>query len=120
MSEEKQEVSPNIKKMKPEELLQILQNELTLVEGNSEKARQRILDRIFDVIGQYSKLVTSQAKEITLLKDEISRLQRLCKEHNIDSSPPKIQPTKNRAERRKKERKQKKLEKKNKPKSTHK
>lgn len=107
-----EQLPPNVKRMKPEELLAMLQDELTLVEGNSEKARQRILDRIFEVISQFAKMSTSQGREIILLKDEMERLQKLCKSHGIDASPPKTAKPKNRKERRAEQRKIEKVAKK--------
>lgn len=114
MSEEKKEekLPPNVRRMKPEQLILMLQDDLTLVEGNSEKARQRILDRIFEVIGQYAKLSTSQGTENTLLKSTVERLQKLCKAHGIDTSPPKTAKPKNRKERRAEQRKLEKVAKK--------
>jgi len=96
------DIPKNVREIKPEQMVQAMQNKLTLVEGNSEKARQRILDQIFDIVMQYAKLAESQGKEMTLLKEEITRLQKLCKDKHIDFHPPepKQPDRKNRAQRR--------------------
>lgn len=85
------------KKVTPMQMMQILQNQLTLIEGNAEKERQRVLDQIFELMSKMAQLSNSQGKEIPLLKNEIERLQRLCHEHNIDFSPPKPEPKKEEA-----------------------
>lgn len=94
------EIPKNVRQVKPEQMLEIMQNKLTIVEGNSEKERQRIIDQIFTVVMKYAELDASLAKEITLLKDEVTRLQKLCKDNKIDPSPPKPKKQ-NRSQRRK-------------------
>lgn len=118
-SEEKtDQATPNLrpgqKAVKPAEMMAILQDQLTLVEGNSNKERQRILDQIFGVMGQYTNLVESKTNEIKLIKTEMERLQKLCKSHGIDTTPPKVEKVKpkNRKERRQAERDSKKAAKK--------
>lgn len=94
------EIPENVRSVKPEELLGILENRLTLVDGHATKARQRVFDQISDIILQFAKMSNDQAKEIKPLKDEILRLRSLCKSHGIDPIPPKPKK-KNRAQRRK-------------------
>ncbi len=113
-SDSLQDIANVIKKeVKPEQMVQILQDRLTLVEGDSEKQRQRIIDQIFQIVLEYAKLATKNDVQIISLKDEISRLQKLCKDNKIDPSPPKPKKP-NRTQRRKAERDAKKAVKKQK------
>lgn len=113
MSEEAKQIptQSGIQRMKPTDALQLFSNNLTLVEANSSKDRQRILDQIFNLVDQYGKMTESQRESIKLLKTEADRLKKLCKAHGIDASPPKVEQPKpkNRKERRAEARKQKKV-----------
>lgn len=104
---EKMEVkksTPDQKQIPIEQAMGMFQDQLTLLDANTEKTRQRILDQIFTVIGEFIKMNTKNIGDIKKFKDEIDRLQRLCKEHNIDFDPPK-KVGKNRKERRAEKRK---------------
>lgn len=99
--------------LKPEEMLAFLRDKMTLAQGNASNSIQKELDRIFEVLENYTKLQASQQAEIKLLKDEILRLQKLCKNNKIDPEPPKEKKP-NRAQRRKAARDAKKAAKKKK------
>jgi len=98
------------RKIKPIEAVQMFSDQLTLTEANAQKDRQRILDQIFGLVGQFSNLNESQVASIKLLKAELDRLKKLCKAHGIDPTPPKPEKPKpqNRKERRAEARKEKK------------
>ncbi len=106
-----QELPKNFRSVKPNELLDMLENRLTLIEGHASKARQRIFDQISDIILQYAKMSNEQAKREKPLKDEVLRLRVLCKSHGINPIPPKPKK-KNRSQRRKEARAEKKKAKK--------
>ncbi len=105
------ELPKNFRAVKPNELLDILENRLTLIEGHASKARQRVFDQISDIILQYANMSSEQAKGTKPLKDEVLRLRALCKSHGINPIPPKPKK-KNRAQRRKEDRAAKKKAKK--------
>lgn len=91
---------PDFKEIGPDQMLLFFQNQNILIDGNANKSRQNIFDQMAEVMKEYIKQNKIQANELTILKDEVDRIQRICKEHNIDVSPPKTQQPKNRKERR--------------------
>ncbi len=98
----------------PNQMMQMLQNKMILIEGNATKEKQRILDQLFNIFGRYAQLNETISAEIKILKEENQRLQKLCKDHHIDPTPPKKAKPKNRKERRQAEREAKKTAKKRK------
>ncbi len=98
----------------PDQMMQMLQNKMILIKGNADKEEQRILDQLFNIFGRYNTLNQTLSTEIKSTKEEITRLQKLCKLHHIDSTPPKKSKPKNRKERRQAEREAKKAAKKSK------
>ena len=97
-----------------DQMMQMLQNKMILIEGNATKEKQRILDQLFSIFGRYNTLNQTLSKEIKSTKEEMTRLQKLCKSHHIDPTPPKKAKPKNRKERRQAERDAKKAAKKKK------
>lgn len=95
-----------------DQMMQMLQNKMILIEGNATKEKQRILDQLFNIFGRYNILNQTLSKEVKSTKEEITRLQKLCKLHHIDPTPPKKRKPKNRKERRQAERDAKKAAKK--------
>jgi len=93
----------------PDQMMQMLQNKMILIKGNADKEEQRILDQLFNIFGRYNTLNQTLSTEIKSTKEEITRLQKLCKLHHIDSTPPKKRKPKNRKERRQAEREAKKV-----------
>ena len=98
----------------PDQMMQMLQNKMILIKGNATKEEQRILDQLFNIFGRYSTLNQTLSAEIKSTREEMTRLQKLCKLHHIDPTPPKKRKPKNRKERRQAERDAKKAVKKSK------
>lgn len=98
--EESSELPENFKEIGPEQMILFFQNQIMLIEGNATKSKQKVFDQMGNIMMQYIQLNKTQGDKIKSLDEQLMRIQRLCREHNIDPGIPKPSKAKNRKERR--------------------